>query len=171
MRISAAAALAVLFGFGAAHAEDAIAPDRLVLAKQVMELSGGLKVYDNYDKYLDTMVAQLRQSIPNLDDATVAELKKIGVEEFVASKPEMIAGAANIYAHHFSDVDLKALIAFYKSDAGQHFATELPAIASESMQLSAPFTKRFLSRFAHYMADKVAAQKAAEDKNKEKKDK
>lgn len=171
MRILTGTALALLLVLGAARAEDAATPERLALAKEVMSLSGAIKVYDNYDSNLDTMVAQIRQSVPYIDDAIAAELKKIATEEFAASKPEMIEGAAKLYARHFSEDDLKALVAFYKTAAGQHFAAETPALSSESMQLSAPFTKRFLSRFAQYMRDKVAAQKAAENKDKDKKDK
>jgi len=166
MRIFAGTALAMLLAFGPCHAEDAVAPERLVLAKQVMELSGALKLYDDYDKILDPMLAQIRQSVPNLDDATVADLRKIAVEEFNASKPDMIEGTAKIYARHFSEEDLKALIVFYKTSAGQHFTTELPAVAAESMQLTEPFSKRFIGRLQQYVADKIAAKKASEDKDK-----
>lgn len=171
MRILAGTALALLLAFGPARAEDAVAPQRVALAKQVMELSGATKLYDNYDKNLDTMLVQLRQSMPNLDDATAADIKKMAVEEFTASKPEMIEGTAAIYARHFSERDLKALITFYKSDAGQHFTTELPAVMAESMQMMAPFNKRFYARLQQYIAAKIAAQQADQDKNKDKKDK
>jgi hypothetical protein len=171
MRILAGTALALLLAVGSARAEDAVAPQRVALAKQVMELSGATKLYDNYDKNLDTMLVQLRQSMPNLDDATAADIKKMAVEEFNASKPEMIEGTATIYARHFSERDLKALVAFYKSDAGQHFTTELPAVMTESMQLMAPFNKRFYGRLQQYIADKIAAQAAEHDKSKDKKDK
>ncbi len=175
MRILAGTAVAVLLAFGSCQAEDAIAPERLVLAKQVLDLSGAAKFYDHYDQNLDAMLSQLRQSMPGLDDATMADLKKIAVEEFNASRPEMVEGAAKIYARHFSEDDLKALVAFYKSSAGQHFAGELPAVAAESMQLTVPLTQRVIGRFQQYIAAKIAAQNtspdASKDKSKDVKDK
>ena len=73
----------------------------------------------------------------------------------------MIYGVTVIYARHFSEDDLKALIAFYKSDAGKHFAAELPAVSQECVALNVPFTKRFMARIGQYMAEKIAAQNAA----------
>jgi hypothetical protein len=171
MRIVAAAGLAVvltfgLLAFGAARADDAIAPERLALARQVLDLSGTSKIYDDYGKNLDTVIAQLRQSMPGLDETTVADLKKIATEEFNAARPEMIDGTIKIYARHFTENDLKALVAFYKSDAGQHFAAELPAVSTECMQLNVTFSRRFMARFQQYIAAKIAGQNTSQDKDK-----
>ncbi len=171
MRIVAATGLAVLlaFGplaFGAARADDAIAPERLALAREVLDLSGASKVYDDYGKNLDAVITQLRQSMPGVDDTVVADLKKIATEEFTAARPEMIDGTIKIYARHFTESDLKALVAFYKSDAGQHFAAELPAVSTECMQLNVTFTRRFIARFQQYIATKIAGENASQDKDK-----
>jgi hypothetical protein len=166
MRIVAATGLAVLLAFGAARADDTIAPERLALARQVLDLSGASKVYDNYDKNLDAVISQLRQSMPGLDDTMVADLKKIAIDEFNADRPEMIDGTIKIYARHFTESDLKALVAFYKSDAGQHFAAELPAVSTECMQLNVIFTKRFMARFQQYIAAKISGHDASQDKDK-----
>ena len=172
MRIVAATGLAAflafgLLAFGAARADDAIAPERLALARQVLDLSGATKAYNNYDKNLDMMLAEIEQSLPPLDDATMADIKKIAVDEFAAAKPQLIDGAVKIYARHFSENDLNAQIAFYKSDAGQHFSAEIPAIAAECVQLNVPFTRSFMAHLQRYIAEKIAAQKASEEKNKD----
>ncbi len=156
--ILAAATLALLIP--AAHAEDSASPQSLALAKQVMELNGSAAAYENYDKNLDRMVEQLKASMPGVDDATIADIKKIAVEEFTAYRPTLIDGIAHSYAKHFSERDLKALVAFYKSDAGKHFAAETPAVTQEILDLNAPFTRRFLQRFREYIASKIAADAA-----------
>jgi uncharacterized protein len=160
MRILAAAALAILLAAPAARAEDQISPERLALAKQVMELNGSTAAYSNYNENLDRMVDQLRQSMPGVDDATVADIKKIAVEEFNAYRPTLIDGIVHVYAKHFSERDLKALVTFYKSDAGKHFAAEIPAVSQECMELSTPFMTRFLQRIREYIAAKIAAEAA-----------
>jgi Uncharacterized protein conserved in bacteria len=157
----ALAALALSLAFAVpAFAADEIAPERLALAKQVMELNGSSAAYSDYGKNLDRMVDQLLQSMPGADDATVADIKKIAVEEFNAYRPTLIDGIVKVYAKHFTEKDLKALIAFYKSDAGKHFSAEIPAVSQECMDLSTPFMTRFLDRIRQYIAAKIAAEAA-----------
>jgi hypothetical protein len=151
-----------------AFAADEVAPERLALAKQVMELSGATAVYNNYDKNLDTMLGQLRQYMPNADEQMITDIKKMAIEEFAAVKPALMENAAELYARRFSEDDLKALVAFYKSEAGKHFAAAMPELSAECIKLMEPFNKRFMARLQAYIADKVAAQKAAEDKNSSK---
>jgi hypothetical protein len=160
MRILAATALAFLVAFPAARAEDQISPERTALAKEVMELNGSAAAYSDYGKNLDRMVDNLLQSMPGADDATVADIKKIAVEEFNAYRPTLVDGIVKVYAKHFTEKDLKALIAFYKSDAGKHFAAEIPAVSQECMDLSTPFMTRFLDRVRQYIAAKIAAEAA-----------
>lgn len=152
-----------------AFAADDIAPARLELAKQVMELNGSAAAYANYDKNLDRLVEQLKLSLPGADDAMIADIKKIAVEEFNAYRPALVEGVVKIYAKHFSEKDLKALIAFYKSDAGKHFAAEIPVISQESVDLNVPFTARLMERIRQYILTKIAeAQKAEEAASKDK---
>jgi|GEM_PF-1307379 len=163
MKILFAASLAFLLLGSASRAEDEIAPARLELAKQVMQMSGATAAYDEYEKNLDLMVNQIRQYMPGADDATMADIKKIAVEEFTAFKPTLMENAAKVYAKHFTDKDLKGLIAFYKTDAGKHFAAEMPALSAESIKLTEPFTQRFMARLQQYIAGRIAEQKKAEE--------
>ena len=163
MRLLTTTALAVLVAFSAARADDQVSPERLDLAKQVMELNGSAAAYASYDKNLDRMVEQMRASMPGADDATISDIKKIAVEEFNAYKPTLMDGVVKIYAKHFTESDLKALIKFYKSDAGQHFAAEIPAISQECMDLNVPFTARLMERIRGYLMAKLAAAQKAEE--------
>ena len=151
-------ALSVLLFAGMARAEETITPQRLALAHQVMELNGSVASYANYDKTLDAVVAQLRRSMPDLDDATIADIHKIAVEEFTAAKPQMLEDIAKIYARHFSEAQLRALIAFYGSDTGRHLAAELPALTAESLEVNAPYNQKFMARLRDYLAGRLAAQ-------------
>ncbi len=166
-KLLAAAVLAVAL-VAPAFAADEISPERVALAKEVIELSGANKVYDNFDKNLDMVMGQMMQDKPNVDQATIDDIKKMMKEEFAAFKPQMIDNAVKIYARHFSEDDLRAMIAFYKSDAGQHLSAELPAISQETAQMNVEFMKHFMARMQKYMADKIAAQKAAADQEKSK---
>ncbi len=150
-----------------ALADEDISPERLALAKQVMELNGSSAAFDNYDKNLDLMVSQLLADKPNVDEKVVADLKKIVVEEFNAYRPTLVDGAIKIYARHFSESDLRALIVFYKTEAGQHFASEMPKLTAENVQLMAPFVKHLVERVKQYVADKAASQKTSQDQKQD----
>jgi len=58
-------------------------------------------------------------------------------EKFVSvlQSPEMTDKLVEIYAKQLTDDDLKGLIQFYESPAGQHFNAAMPQIMSESMTL------------------------------------
>ncbi len=155
-KLAAALIFTAAFCSVSSFAEDEISPARLALAKQVMEVNGSANAYENYDKNLELMVSQVRQAAPGIDDATVAELRKIANEEFLAYKPTLIEGTEKIYAKHFSEDDLRALLAFYKTDAGKHFAAETPGLTAECLQLTAPFSKRIMQRFITYVQSRVA---------------
>lgn len=163
MKFLATLCFSVALLSGAALAEDEISPARVELAKQVMQVSGAAQAYDNYEKNLDLMVGQIRQYMPGADDATMADIKKIAVDEFAAYKPTLMNNAAAVYAKHFSEKDLKALLAFYKTEAGKHFAAEMPSLSSESIKLTEPFTQRFMVRLQGYIAARVAAEQKEEE--------
>lgn len=57
-------------------------------------------------------------------------------DEMFAQMPydEMMAASADIYRKHFSSDDIKALVAFYSSPAGQKFLAEMPSLLQESMR-------------------------------------
>ncbi|GAA0551023.1 hypothetical protein FHS83_001313 [Rhizomicrobium palustre] len=163
MKLLASLAVGAALFCGAAFAEDEISPARLTLAKEVMQLSGATSAYDNYEKNLDMMVAQLRRYLPGADDATMADVKRIAIDEFTAYKPTLLENAAAVYAHHFSEKDLKGLVSFYKTEAGKHYAAEMPALASESVKLTEPFTERFMAKLQEYIAKRAAAEQKKQD--------
>lgn len=56
--------------------------------------------------------------------------------ESIPKSPEYLNGLVAIYAKYFSDDDVKALIQFYATPAGQHFNQHAKDISTYSMQLS-----------------------------------
>lgn len=56
--------------------------------------------------------------------------------EAIPKSPEYLNGLVAIYAKYFSDDDVKALIQFYATPAGQHFNQHAKDISMYSLQLS-----------------------------------
>jgi hypothetical protein len=156
MKLLATTGLALLLAFTAASADDTVSPQHLALAKEVMALNGSTAAYNNYNKNLDMMMDQLREHLPGIDDQSMVEIKKIATEEFAAAKPALLEATAALYAKHFTERDLKAQIAFYKTEAGKHFAAELPSLSTESLRLTEPFNQRFMARLREYIVTRMA---------------
>jgi hypothetical protein len=75
----------------------------------------------------DALLQQMKGMFPQVPDGVWQDMaREFKVEEF----QELVIP---IYAHHFSLEDVKALIAFYSTPAGQRILKEVPAVARESM--------------------------------------
>jgi hypothetical protein len=49
--------------------------------------------------------------------------------------PELYESTLKLYADNFTDADLTAAIAFYRTQAGQHMLQKLPQLTQQGMQL------------------------------------
>lgn len=59
-----------------------------------------------------------------------------------------------IYKKHFTQEEIKELIAFYESPIGMKMSKETPAITQESMQLRQKLAVGFMKKMNDFMADK-----------------
>ena len=66
-------------------------------------------------------------------------LTPVMIEAFKARLSELSAAAAIVYARNFSGEDLQALIAFYKTPAGQRLLQKLPTVTQELLVAGGKF--------------------------------
>lgn len=121
------------------------APAQIALAKELIEATGTLQSLLS-DKRIEQSLEQARKMGPGLDDKTMAKMKKVMTEELNAARPGMIDALAKVYATRLSEADMKAMIAFYKSEAGQHLAAAQPQIAEDTSALMVPVMQRMMRR-------------------------
>lgn len=131
MKAWVAAGLALFFLFtprAAAQPTDT----RLALAREVIELSGGL---DSMGQMLNAMqpqmLADLRQR--GVSDEDAALFISYFIEEFRQDGPQMIELMARTYADRFSEADLESMRAFWASHAGQALREATPELAAAMM--------------------------------------
>jgi len=131
--------IAVVFlalSFGTAAAAPSPQAVKLDLAMQVMAAS---HARDNAMMIIDTMMPQMIQMIKgnthDIPDKVLKRFQVLARADLLAALPELMKSEAEIYARHFSEEDLRALLAFYKSKAGQHMIAEMPKIMKETMPL------------------------------------
>ncbi len=148
-----------------AHAADKVTAEKLNLAGELIAVSGASRMFSSTDQVLAVIFTQFRKSGINIDSETEAGLKKICREELEAAKPKLLEQYRVIYARHFSEADMRNMIAFDKSPTGQHVVAEMPAVVRETMPLSAELMMKTMKRAMAYMKER-AQEKAQEKKDK-----
>jgi uncharacterized protein len=112
-------------------------------AEQVMKLLELLQVRDSLQVTLDAVKKQMRNSAEDqfrekILDPSPEQLKSLQaiVDETFGdlSADDMIKDVVPVYQKHLTRSDVRALVAFYSSPAGQKILREQPAMIRESMQ-------------------------------------
>jgi hypothetical protein len=81
---------------------------------------------------------ELRASYPNLDEATLAELRGAFAATLNTKVAEVMRAKPLFYARRFSAEELRELIAFYHTRAGQRVLQESPRVTNEALQSMLP---------------------------------
>jgi len=137
--------LAALSGTSSAQAPDKA---RLAAAKQMMEMAGSAA---QFDQVMPLMSQQMSQAFKNLAPGSATEIDDVFrqlVPRFVARKGELLDQIAALYATEMTLDELNAIVAFYKSPAGEKFASVQPKILRESMALGQRWGQRIGAEFA-----------------------
>jgi len=123
---------------------------RLAAAKELFELvSKG-----TLDQLVGQVTAQLwpqveaalRSKNPNIDAAALAELRKELERIQLESLVDTLKDAPSIYARHFSDQELREIIAFYHSPIGAKTLKVMPQVMGEVMAMLTPRMKDVMSQ-------------------------
>jgi len=150
-------------GLGRAVAQEPLAnpnpsPAAVDLAKQLLFLKGSPQMFD---RMVDNIITQSRDVFiptnPNLSkplNEVVAQLRP----EFAPKKAELINEVARAYARHFTEAEMKDLIAFYKSPLGQKVLKEEPLAVEDGLKRAQEWTNE--------LSDQVMARLRAEMKKK-----
>jgi uncharacterized protein len=138
MSYRAVAAAAALFALVALPAPgQAQAPDaqRLGAAKELMQIAGVAKQFDEVMPYLTKQLAESFVAVAPDKGTEIREVFAQLAIKFVDRKGELIDQIAAVYADKLALEDLTAIIGFYKSPAGVKFITVQPDILRQSMAL------------------------------------
>ncbi len=89
-----------------------------------------------FDKVLEQslgnmIIDQIRSEYPNLDPRTEADLRKIIDESVEELHPGMILFTGRFMSKHFTEDELKQLLAFHRSDVGRKAIEVMPKMMQE----------------------------------------
>ena len=110
-----------------------VSPAQLALAKQIVEIKGvkamfAPLVHGVIKKTTDSVLQTNLMWAKDISDIS-AQMEK----DFQPRGQEIVDATARFYASHFSEVELKQILAFYQSPVGQKMLVQEPRALDESM--------------------------------------
>jgi hypothetical protein len=105
----------------------------LLLAKQILEVKG---VQNIFAPLVRGVVAKTKNMFMQTNFMWAKDLDQVAAIEEKRLAPrvgELVDATARIYAQHFTEAELKQLLAFYQSPVGKKALTEEPKVLDESM--------------------------------------
>jgi hypothetical protein len=133
--LRASALMMALAAFSpAAQAQQTAAPSPAVvqLARDVVMASGATRAFDGVvPSILQQALGVFVQQNPDLQKDLTETVKNFA-PEFEKRVTEIVDIVARVYATRFSDAELKEILAFYRSNTGKKFVSQLPSVLEES---------------------------------------
>jgi hypothetical protein len=158
IRVFCALALLMFLPAGAASAQSKPTMTALVSARQILELKGGLHLFDPIvGNVIERNKNMLLQANPMISkDLNEAATKLYGQLE--PRRLELQNELISLYAKTFTEKELKETLAFYKSPLGKKLIEQEPKILESSMKFADDWTKK--------LVEEVVQKLRAELKNK-----
>ena len=148
-------ALLLVLSLGvAAQSANPPSPQAIALAKELIILKGG---HQMFDAVVPGVIEQAKDVFlptnPNLNKELVEVTGKLKLE--YANKPdELLNEVAKVYAMHFTEQELKEIVAFYKTPLGKKMLAEDPVAIQEGLTRA----KDWANDFSNVVLGKMRAE-------------
>jgi hypothetical protein len=118
-------------------------PTAIAAAKELVSLKGGATMFDPLipgviESVKNTFAPTNPQLGQPLNDVA-AQLRK----DYDSKRAELLNEVAKIYARHFTEQELKDIVAFYKTPVGKKMIVEEPQALDESLKTAQAWATRF----------------------------
>jgi hypothetical protein len=110
-----------------------VSPAQLAIAKQIVEIKG---VKSMFAPLVRGVVQKTKDSVLQSNVMWGKDLNEIALQiekEYQPRGEEIVDATARFYASHFTEPELKQVLAFYQSPVGQKMLVEEPKALDESM--------------------------------------
>jgi uncharacterized protein len=133
-------------------------PASLLLAKQIIEIKG---VKAMFDPVVIGVVEKAKSMFLQTNFMWSKDINEVAAQmhhDYDNRVNELVDATARVYATHFSEAELKQILAFYQSPLGQKMIVEEPKAVDESMVSAA--------KWADNLSEDVMAKMRAEMKKR-----
>lgn len=130
--------------------------------KTLMELTGAAALGTQMASLASRQVFDaMRRSQPNVSERAIEVAREVLDAEFAKAfsapdgvTPKMVA----IYAQHFTQDDVRSLIAFYRSDLGRKVVSEMPALTREGAAAGEMWMRANIGRISATLQERLKAE-------------
>ncbi|MEQ8406537.1 MAG: DUF2059 domain-containing protein [Oceanicaulis sp.] len=131
---------------GAVYAQTDDLSEREALALEMIELSGAADMANTMvDQMLPMMEPSFRQGYPNATDAQIAEALSIFAQAFRDRNEQMNHQMAELHTDMLSADDMRAINAFYRSEAGENLLAAMPEVMERSQAIGERMAMEIMS--------------------------
>jgi uncharacterized protein len=108
-------------------------PAALLLAKQIVEIKGVQNVFAPLVRGVVEKTKQTFMQTNFMWQKDLDEVAAIEEKKYAPRVSELVDATARMYAQHFTEQELRQLLAFYQSPVGKKALVEEPKVLDESM--------------------------------------
>ena len=141
-KILGGAVLAVVLTTSALAQTTGASADKMALARQMVEASGGQA---QFGRVLDAMFNSMSQSLGANLPPEQERLRKILLEKvrerILGIAPQMLEATVKVYADNLTDKELHDYLSWIQSESGRSVSQKLPKITAESLVAMTPLIK------------------------------
>jgi uncharacterized protein len=137
----------VLVGFGSIASAQQTSVAAIQTAKEIIKLTGATALFT---PLIPGVVEQAKNLFLQQNPALGKDLNAIALQmrtDLAPRSEELNNEVAKLYAIHFTEAELKDLLAFYKTPVGMKLITEQPKIGEEGL--------KFAQDWANQLSDQV----------------
>jgi hypothetical protein len=124
-------------------------------AKEIVNLTGATTLFN---PLIPGVVEQAKNLFLQQNPGLSKDLNEIAVKmrtDLAPRTEELTAEVAKLYATHFTDAELKEVLAFYKSPLGAKLINEQPKIGEESLKFAQDWANRLSDQVIANMRDEL----------------
>jgi hypothetical protein len=127
-------ALALLLALSTPALAAEVDPAKAKQIQQLMELTGAQNLGQQFGKIMTQQIYQvLRAAKPETPERAFLIIEEETNNLMEQESPALLASLVPIYDQHFSEAELKKLVAFYQTDLGKKTIAVMPRVMQESV--------------------------------------
>jgi len=140
LALAAAVAFACLAAGGLARAQT---PGALATAKELVALKGGGAMFD---PLIPGVIERVKNTFVPTNPQLMGQLNEVAAQlnkEYATKRVDILNEVAKVYAQHFTETELKEILAFYKSTVGRKMIAEEPKAIDQSLKAAQDWAAKF----------------------------
>ncbi len=130
-------------------------PAAILVAKQILELKGVNKLFD---PLVRGVVEKVKDQFMQTNFMWAKDLNEVAAQlekEYAPREAELVDASARIYASHFTEAELKKILAFYQTPLGKKMIVEEPKALDESMANAGNWGNNFSEEVINRMREEM----------------